>query len=174
MLPLGSGAIAWRAMIISGNDKLPLGGEAAVERGQAGQHVRRVTERIASQQMFGEADPTRCFEFDFPAGAAEVEVFSNVAVEHTHAALLLDDGAEEVLIANLDSRMNREGEALMLHLRGAVSAEGVGVRAGEHVRKDEGSTGEPTRPTTQGARAIHILSASVRWSDGSIVHAQTT
>ena len=174
VLPLGSGAIAWRAMIVSGNDKLLLRGEAAVERGQSGQQVRRVTERIASQQMFGEADPTRCFEFDFPAGAAEVEVFSNVEVEHTHAALLFDDGAAEVLIANLDSRVNREGEALMLHLRGAVSAEGVGVRAGEHVRKDEGSAGEPTRPTTRGARAIHILSASVRWSDGSIVHAQTT
>ncbi len=178
VIPLGPNALNWRVSIASVDDELRVGeGHETSAAGAIPPSLRRVTELIASQEVFLESRPTRCYEFEWRAGEAVIEMTSRGASEHSHAAILIDDGAAVALEASLVTRVNRAGDEFALDLRGIETDRAARIDVGADAGERGASVGERDHQEIHERnheRPFHIESASVRWSDGTCALATVT
>ncbi len=152
--PLGPMAWRWRAVVRSSRAVIPL--ESSPRVG-----VSRNSAQVLSQSALGCADPTLSYDLELEEGWTTVELFAPTSEAGRRAAVLIDDGApdgrtaiaagkRDALVACLATRLQRPGETLSLFVRGAgpICASSRGYDA--------------SMP-----REVELLTARVRWADGS-------
>jgi len=150
VMPLGREACLWRArIVIDGGVDAAIKGPV-VPLCESSGLVGKITERFASQSIFGIEDATRVYDLELPAGGYTLECASTLEIG-SPAAVIVSDGTESSMVAHLGSRVLRAGGMVELIVRGETPAHGVAA--------DLGSGGGFLRP-------VAVDRATVTWSSG--------